>query len=121
VIHRSSFFKELSHLTEFIVSPIRELLAGLGAKLGEVPLQDTREIRSRCVVVQVGTAGRLGDDLVDDESDEVVDVVLLWWREGDGDLADALIGAGTPLTDRLTVCADPLVVAVLTVAVPLPI
>jgi hypothetical protein len=42
---------------------------------------------------------RCGDDLVDEDSDEVVDVVLLWWREGDGDLADALIGAGTPLTD----------------------
>jgi hypothetical protein len=37
---------------------------------------------------------------VDVESDEVVDVVLLWWREGDGDLADALVDAGTPLTDN---------------------
>jgi hypothetical protein len=42
---------------------------------------------------------RCGDDLVDEDSDEVVDVVLLWWREGDGDLADALVDAGTPLTD----------------------
>ncbi|HTK62319.1 MAG TPA: DUF3052 domain-containing protein [Pseudonocardia sp.] len=42
---------------------------------------------------------RCGDDLVDEDSDEVVDVVLLWWRDGDGDLADALVDAGTPLTD----------------------
>jgi hypothetical protein len=42
---------------------------------------------------------RCGDDLVDEDSDEVVDVVLLWWRDGDGDLADALVDAGTPLTE----------------------
>ena len=34
-----------------------------------------------------------------DDSDEVVDVVLLWWREGDGDLVDALVDALTNLGD----------------------
>ncbi len=34
-----------------------------------------------------------GTALVDDEYDEVVDVVLLWWREDEGDLADALVDA----------------------------
>ena len=42
---------------------------------------------------------RCGDDLVDEDSDEVVDVVLLWWREGDGDLTDALVDAITLLAD----------------------
>lgn len=32
-------------------------------------------------------------DLLDDESDEVLNAVLLWWRDGDGDLTDALINA----------------------------
>lgn len=40
-----------------------------------------------------------GGELVDDDSDEVVDVVLLWWRDGDGDLVDALMDAITPLAD----------------------
>ena len=31
--------------------------------------------------------------------DDVVDVVLLWWRDGDGDLVDALVDALTPLAD----------------------
>ena len=31
--------------------------------------------------------------------DDVVDVVLLWWRDEDGDLVDALVDALTPLTD----------------------
>jgi hypothetical protein len=38
-----------------------------------------------------------GTELVDEDYDEVVDVVLLWWREGDGDLVDALVDALTSL------------------------
>ena len=40
---------------------------------------------------------RAGSDLVDEDADEVVDVVLLWWRDGDGDLVDALVDAIGPL------------------------
>ena len=35
--------------------------------------------------------------LVDEDYDDVVDVVLLWWREDDGDLVDALVDSLTPL------------------------
>lgn len=42
---------------------------------------------------------RTGTDLVGADSDEVVDVVVLWWREGDGDLVDALVDALTSLAD----------------------
>jgi Protein of unknown function (DUF3052) len=41
-----------------------------------------------------------GSELVDEDYDDVVDVVVLWWREGDGDLVDALVDALTPLTDN---------------------
>lgn len=42
-----------------------------------------------------------GVDLVeDDDLDDVVDVVLLWWREDDGDLVDALVDAIGPLADN---------------------
>ena len=45
-------------------------------------------------------AARTGTELVvTDDSDEVVDVVLLWWREGDGDLVDALVDSLTNLAD----------------------
>lgn len=40
-----------------------------------------------------------GSELLDEDSDEVVDVVVLWWRDGDGDLVDALMDAITPLAD----------------------
>jgi len=41
-----------------------------------------------------------GVELVDDDFDDVVDVVLLWWREDDGDLVDALVDAIGPLADH---------------------
>jgi hypothetical protein len=45
-------------------------------------------------------AARTGTELVfSDDSDDVVDVVLLWWREGDGDLVDALVDSLTNLGD----------------------
>lgn len=40
-----------------------------------------------------------GSELLDEDSDEVVDVVLLWWRDEDGDLVEALLDAITPLAD----------------------
>jgi hypothetical protein len=43
---------------------------------------------------------RTGEGLVPEESDEVVDVVLLWYREGDGDLTDLLVDAIAPLADN---------------------
>lgn len=36
---------------------------------------------------------RSGDELLDEDSVDVMDVVLMWWREGDGDLADDLVDA----------------------------
>jgi hypothetical protein len=40
-----------------------------------------------------------GTELLDEDTDEVVDVVLLWWRDGDGDLVDTLMDAITALAD----------------------
>jgi hypothetical protein len=42
----------------------------------------------------------IGADLLDEDSDEIVDVVLLWWRDEDGDLVDALMGARPLLADN---------------------
>lgn len=41
----------------------------------------------------------IGTELLDEDSDEVIDVVLLWWRDGDGDLVDELMEAIGPLAD----------------------
>lgn len=45
----------------------------------------------------------IGDELEDEDTQEIVDAVVLWWREGDGDLTDAMvdtlrnIDAGAPV------------------------
>ena len=50
--------------------------------------------------VRAAIEERVGSDLLDEDADEVVDVVLLWWREEDGDLVDALMDAIGPLADN---------------------
>ncbi len=40
-----------------------------------------------------------GTELVGDEHDDVADAVLLWWRDGDGDLVDGLVDSLTDLAD----------------------
>ena len=39
-------------------------------------------------------------ELVDEDTDEVVDAVLLWYRDGDGDLFELLTDALGPLADN---------------------
>jgi DUF3052 family protein len=46
-----------------------------------------------------GIAELTGDDMVDEDTDEVVDVALIWYRDGDGDLADVLVDAIAPLAE----------------------
>ena len=38
-------------------------------------------------------------EILDEDTDEVIDVVLLWWRDGDGDLVDELMDAIGPLAE----------------------
>lgn len=41
----------------------------------------------------------IDDELLDEDTDEICDVVLLWWREDDGDLVDGLVDAVRPLAE----------------------
>ena len=50
--------------------------------------------------VRDAVSGRTGEEILAEDAQEVVDVVLLWWREGDGDLVDTLMDARSPLTDN---------------------
>jgi hypothetical protein len=49
--------------------------------------------------VRAAVEERCGSELLDDDADEVLDVVLLWWRDGDGDLVDALVDATSGLAE----------------------
>ncbi|MCP2252329.1 Protein of unknown function (DUF3052) [Prauserella aidingensis] len=50
--------------------------------------------------LRVAIEEHTGAELLDEDADEVIDVVLLWWRDGDGDLGDALVDARAPLDDE---------------------
>lgn len=41
----------------------------------------------------------IGSELVDEDYDDVTDGVILWWRDDDGDLTDALVDVRTVLDD----------------------
>lgn len=76
---------------------------GLAEKLGIEPgsvvqVVGTDDDVDRALLEDV--AARAGTELIEsDDSDDVVDVVLLWWRDGDGDLVDALVDSLTNLGD----------------------
>jgi len=40
-----------------------------------------------------------GSELLDEDDHEVVDAVIFWWRDGDGDLVDALVDSQTTLSE----------------------
>jgi hypothetical protein len=75
--------------------------AGMAARLGIKPGMVVQELgwdedvdeELRDSVVEVS-----GSEMVDEDTDEVADVVLLWWREDDGDLFEGLTDAMIPLT-----------------------
>ena len=78
----------------------RGLAERLGIQEGQVVqvLGDTDDIDDDLLD---DVATRTGTELIEgDDTDEVVDVVLLWWRDGDGDLVDALVDALTNLGDN---------------------
>ena len=50
--------------------------------------------------IRVDVEDACGSELLDEDADEVVDVVLLWWRDDDGDLVDALVDSLAPLADN---------------------
>lgn len=66
-----------------------------GLTVQEIGFDDDVDVDFRSGIETV-----IGGELVDDEFDDVVDVVLLWWRDDDGDLVDALVDAIAPLTDQ---------------------
>ena len=42
---------------------------------------------------------RVGSDFIENTANEVVDAVIIWWRDEDGDLVDELVDALTFLTE----------------------
>jgi hypothetical protein len=77
--------------------------AGVAERLGIEPGMVVQELGWDEDVddgVRAAIEEQVGSDLLDEDADEVVDVVLMWYREDDGDLVDALMDAMGPLADN---------------------
>jgi hypothetical protein len=79
---------------------------GLADRLGIKPGQVVQEIGydDDCdEQLRAAISGMQDVELVGEDYEDVVDVVMLWWRDGDGDLVDALVDVLTPLADGGTI------------------
>jgi hypothetical protein len=88
-----------------------QVSATAGSAAGQHGLAEKLGISSGAVVQEIGwdddcdeelrqtIVGASGQELVGDDYDDVVDVLLIWRRDGDGDLVDSLVDALAPLAD----------------------
>ena len=75
---------------------------GLAERLGLKPGQVVQEVgwdEDSDDALRESIEELTGNDLVDEDYEDVIDVVLLWWRDGDGDLFNALSDVKTTLAD----------------------
>lgn len=79
--------------------PATDLVAKLGLRAG-LTVQEIGVDADVAEDIRAGIAGVEGLEVVDVDYDDVVDVVVLWWRDDDGDLVDALVDALVPLADN---------------------
>lgn len=81
----------------------REGEATLGVRLGFVDGQIVQEIGwddDADTEFREGVEAAIGSSIEDENFDGVVDAVLLWFREGDGDLIDDCVDALAGLADK---------------------
>ncbi|WP_188942460.1 DUF3052 domain-containing protein [Nakamurella endophytica] len=65
-----------------------------GDVVGEIGYDDDVDHDLRSAIEEL-----IQGDLLDEDADDVLDAVILWWRDSDGDLTDALVDAITLLAD----------------------
>ena len=77
---------------------VRHVAGRLGLREGQV-VQELGYDEDCDEELRASVKALTGSDLVDEDYDDVVDAVLLWWRDDDGDLVDALVDSLISLGD----------------------
>lgn len=77
----------------------QELVSRLGLESGLV-VQEIGHDSDSDPDLRAGIVEVTGSDMVNLDYEDVVDVAILWFREDDGDLTDALVDSITPLADQ---------------------
>lgn len=70
----------------------------MGIKKGDLVLELGRD-ESSDLSVREQIYAITGTDFLNGDSQEVVDAVIIWWRDGDGDLVDELMDSLTYLSE----------------------
>jgi hypothetical protein len=97
-------------LPSLVVAVLEAWVTSTAGAGGSKSLSDKLGLSRGLVVQELGWDEDVDDDvriMIEDAIDgeliedamEAVDLVLLWWRDGDGDLVDGLVDALTDLTD----------------------
>ena len=71
----------------------------LGIKVDQLILEVGFDQSDCDQTIRDAITAKTGNKFLDATSQEVVDAVILWWRDGDGDLVDELVDALTYLTE----------------------
>ena len=71
----------------------------LGIKVDQLILEVGFDQSDCDQIIRDAINTKTGNKFLDATSQEVVDAVILWWRDGDGDLVDELVDALTYLTE----------------------
>jgi hypothetical protein len=71
----------------------------LGIKVDQLILEVGFDQSDCDQIIRDAINAKTGNKFLDATSQEVVDAVILWWRDGDGDLVDELVDALTYLTE----------------------
>ena len=71
----------------------------LGIKIDQLILEVGFDTTDCDQVIRDAINAKTGNKYLDATSQVVVDAVILWWRDGDGDLVDELVDALTYLTE----------------------
>ena len=70
----------------------QQLAARLGLRAGQI-VQELGYDDDVDAELRDSIESLTGNELADEDFEDVVDAVLLWWRDDDGDLVDALVDA----------------------------
>ena len=84
-------------------SPDEESAAEVGRKLGftlGMVVQERGWDEDTDDNLRIAVEDAIDAEMLDEDSDDVADVVVLWWRDDDGDLFDGLMDALGPLADN---------------------
>lgn len=84
----------MSEVSGTAASAASRLGLNAGDVVGEMGFDDDVDFDLRDNIQKI-----IGGELLDEDADDVLDAVILWWRDDDGDLTDALVDAVTLLAD----------------------